>query len=320
MIIKEFFKKNGYLRRFVKKIKIYREFFYDAMDFSDNYEEVAEKKGDYKYRLLLYIHNLEKGMCMEYPRPFGKEKVETIIKIINKATSVEIEQFEYQLAISVLKSWAEFYEEKGWDIGNDMQVYIRNLRNSNIHAGAEKFKNTDAKKGNFEEVIFTRRSVRDFSEKPLEQVDIDFAVKCFIAAPTACNRQMCKIYKIEKNDYKVLLQNKILGIGGFNLNTVNLFVITYDISAFEFYGERNQGYLNVGLVAMNFANGLHARGIGSCFMQWSNDRADDYFIRTNLGIPETERIGVIIGAGYYRDEVLIPKSTRKTKELVCKIL
>ena len=318
--MKEFFKKCVFLRRFVKMLKNYKEFFYDAKDFSNNYEEVAETRGDYKYRLLLFIHNLEKGMCMEKPRPFGKEKVETVIKILKRATREELEQFEYQLAIAVLKSWVQFFEEKGWEIDDDVQNYIVSLCSSNIKAGASKFRNVDVKTGTFEDVIFTRRSVRDFSEKPLDEEDIDFAIRCFIATPTACNRQMCKIYRIKKEKNIDLLQSKILGIGGFNLKTVNLFIVTYDIAAFEFYGERSQGYLNVGLAAMNFANGLHARGIGSCFMQWSNSRMDDYLVRMELGIPESERIGVVIGAGYYRDEVLIPKSTRKPKELIYKIL
>ena len=320
MRLKELLKRNHILRGFVKKIKNYREFIADAKEFSNNYEEVTEKRGDYRYRLLLYIHNLEKGMCRDNPRPFGKEKVEAIINILKCASEEEIKQFEYQLAVSVLKSWRCFYKEKGWDVEISLSDYINNLSESQIRAGYETYFRPGLEGNTFENIIFSRRSVRDFDVAILKQEDIDFAIKCFLAAPTACNRQMCKIYRVENEMHKQLLSEKILGISGFNVNTTNLFLITYDISALEFYGERNQGYVNVGLTAMNFANGLHARGIGSCFMQWSNNTNDDVIVRKRLGIPKCERIGLVVGAGYYKKETNIPCSTRKEIKDVYRIL
>ncbi len=320
MGIKETIKGNQTLRGTVKRIKNYREFLSDAKDFSDYYEEEAEKKGDYRYRLLLYIHNLEKGMCRDNPRPFGIDKVQTIIRILKRAPEEDLEQFEYQLAVAVLKSWLQFYDSKGWEVGETERNFIKNTKEPAIKAGIELLKRNSIRSETFDEVVFTRRSVRDFSGEPLKQNDIDYAINCFIAAPTACNRQMCKIYRVETAEKKNLLVETILGIGGFNLQTTNLFIITYDVAAFEFYGERNQGYLNVGLTAMSFAYGLHARGIGSCFMQWSNNRSDDSLIRKSLGISKSERIGVILGAGYYRSETMIPRSTRRDKESVYSVL
>lgn len=320
MGVKESLKKNSALRSIVKRTKNYYEFLMDAKDFSNNYEEVAEQHGDFRYRLMLYIHNLEKGMCREDPRPFGKEKVERIIQILRNAHENELKQFEYQLAIAILKSWLIFYQGKGWPVDKNTSDYILSLMEPSVCAGTELLKKSSVEKAYASDVLFTRRSVREFTDEPLKQEDIDFAIKCFIAAPTACNRQMCKIYQIENPKYKELLSNTILGFGGFDKKTTTLFLITYDVSAFEFYGERSQGYLNVGLTAMNFANGLHARGIGSCFMQWSNKRADDQHIRKVIGLPASERIGVVLGAGYYKEDTIIPQSTRKKPEMVYSVL
>ena len=77
-------KKNDRLRGIVKKYKNRREFLYDAKDFSEHYEEALEKKGDYRYRLMLIVHSLEKGMCRDDIRPFGREKVETVIEILKQ--------------------------------------------------------------------------------------------------------------------------------------------------------------------------------------------------------------------------------------------
>lgn len=316
MGIKETLKENQALRGAVKRIKNYREFLGDAKDFSEYYEEEAEKNGDFSYRLLLYIHNLEKGMCRENPRPFGKDKVKTIISILQQSSELDLEKFEYKLATAVLRSWLQFYDDKGWKVGEEERAYIVSLKEPDLRAGAELLNINGIRTNTFDDVIFTRRSVRDFTDEPLRQNDIDYAVNCFIAAPTACNRQMCRIYRICNNKHKDLLENTILGIGGFNLETTNLFIITYDVAAFEFYGERNQGYLNVGLTAMSFVYGLHARGIGSCFMQWSNKKSDDTKIRNELNIPKSERIGVILGAGYYKNKTMIPCSTRRNRDSV----
>lgn len=316
MSIKETLKSSDILRRLVKRGKNYYEFLSDAKDFSNNYAEIVEQNGDYRYRLMLLIHNIEKGMCRENPRPFGKDRVKRIIDILKEGRTEKRDLFEYRLARAVLISWRQFYEDKDWEIDKDIRKYIENIEETDLTAGRELLHAPikEISSGLFKDVLFSRRSVRDFEQKPLRKEDIEFALNCFIKAPTACNRQMCKVYKIEDYKKKELMNSTILGVGGFNTNAMTLFIITYDIGAFEFYGERNQSYVNVGLTAMNFANGLHARGIGSCFMQWSNKRSDDLKIRKTLGIPDRERIGLVMGAGYYKDEVFIPCSTRKRRE------
>ena len=325
MTIKEILKQNDGLRRIIRKAKIYLEFLYDAKDFSRNYLEMAEKQGDYKYRLLLLIHNIEKGLSQSNPRPFGKDKVVSLVRILKSYEGREKPIFEYDLACSTLKRWKEFYENKGWSYdGVDAEVitYIDDLNTICNEVGTMLFEKPEGalKSQQFGEVVFSRHSVRVFEDKPISEEDLEFALKCFIEAPTACNRQMCKVYRVESLDVKDLLSNTILGVGGFDIETVTYFVITYDVSAFEFYGERNQGYVNVGLTAMNFANGLHSRGIGSCFLQWSNKRSDDTKVRHSLGLNSSERIGLVLGAGYYKDQSEIPCSRRKPINEIYKVV
>lgn len=71
---------------------------------------------------------------------------------------------------------------------------------------------------------------------------------------------------------------------------------------------------------MNFVNGLHYRGIGSCFMQWANKHTDERFVKTELHIPECEKIAVVIGAGYYKESTIIPCSCRRDIYDILKIV
>lgn len=317
----ETLKKNHTLRQFVKKLKIYREYLCDASDFSAHYLEAAENNGDYRYRLMLLIHNIEKGMCRQNLRPFGKDKVIQMISILKDYPEERKSEFEYILAVDTLKKWMLFYEMKGWSfygVSCEAIEFISSLTGSEQEAGYIDYQKPEFElaTSSFDKIIFSRRSVRDFENKKLSDEDIKYALRCFIEAPTACNRQMCKVYCINNPKLRELLKSIILGVGGFNTDSMTYFLITYDLSAFEFYGERNQGYVNVGLTAMNFANGLHARGIGSCFMQWSNRREDDKRVRTALGLRESERIGLFLGAGYYKPSSVIPVSRRKSIDQV----
>ena len=102
-----------------------------------------------------------------------------------------------------------------------------------------------------------------------------------------------------------------MGLSGFEKDSVNFFVITYDTCSLSFYGERNQGYLNSGLVAMNFVNAMHSKKIGSCFLQWGNTNKEEKSVKNVLEIPQNEKIAVVIGAGYYKSINKIPCSNRK---------
>lgn len=172
----------------------------------------------------------------------------------------------------------------------------------------------------YNEVISTRSSVRDFKVGELRQKDVDFAIDCFIKTPTACNRQMCGILYVKNPDIKKLLDERVIGLPGFNKATTHYFVITYDLQAFAYSGERQQGMLNAGMCTTNFINALHAKGIGSCCLQWSNNPTEDMEMRRALGLLKSEKIAIVIGCGYYKEINQIPCSIRKPKKEIYHVL
>ena len=323
MKIRKQLKANPLLRRFGKKIKIYSEFFHDAVGFSRYYIESAEKKGDYRYSIMLLVHSLEKGMCMAELRPFGLEKVRELMQILRAYK--EKDDFEYQLGISILHSWKRFFEEHDWcdeKAYREVTKFLSTCDTVDVEAGWKIYSfpadGLDAEA--YAKVISSRHSVRDFQDKPLNMQDIDYAVKCFIETPTACNRQMCRLIYVSNPEITALLNKTLIGIPGFNKDTVQFFVISYDLAAFAYSGERQQGLFNAGLCAMNFVNGLHVKGIGSCCLQWSNKNVEDKHVRKALKLKTSERIGVVIGAGYYLDYNAIPCSVRRDKDSVFRII
>ena len=133
-----------------------------------------------------------------------------------------------------------------------------------------------------------------------------------IMSSSACNRQMCKIWHILSKDKIEILKKSLSGLGNFNLdNNIDFFVITFDMNNCLFTSDRNDGRFNAGLIAMNFVNGLHSLGIGSCLLQFGNYLDDEVELKKVIGIPNNERIAIVIGAGYYDEEVKVTYSIRK---------
>ena len=329
MDVKELLKKNDSLRKLIKGIKIRKDFRRDAKDFCSNYMEAKCGVPQLEYNTLLIVHSLEKGLSSKELRPFGKKKVLELIRVMSKFPEnyTQKPNTPYIMGISILKRWKDTFDENAWEqdeVYNKVDDFLSITSHYDIvDVGSFKYTKAEALKYygfDFLDAIKTRHSVREFSKINIKEEDIQYCVKAAIAAPSACNRQMCKVYRIANPQKIAALSDVIMGLGGFEREGVNFFVFTYDIAAFSFYGERNQGYFNTGLFAMNFANALHFKGIGSCFLQWGNTSKEDEIIREKLNIPESERIVVVLAAGYYKDETMSPCSYRKTVDEVYRVL
>lgn len=277
------------------------------------------KKEKLEYDLLFEIHKLEKGFAVKNPRPFGIDKIKRIIFVLKEYEKNNFEtSFAYNLGYSSLKEYLLFFEEQKW---TDQESYkiVKKFMDENhkfeyIPVGAYDLKKKDFINDvniDYMKFVSSRKSIRNFSNKKLEDSVIKSAVEMAIMSPSACNRQMCKIYYIKDVKSKKVIEQYAQGLGLFDLSNANYFVITFDVNANYFIGERNQGWFNAGLMSMNFVNALHSLGIGSCFIQFGNSFKEEKMFKKELNIPDSERIAVIITAGYYDEISRVPYSTRK---------
>ncbi len=163
----------------------------------------------------------------------------------------------------------------------------------------------------YRKFLASRHSVREFSTKKLDEKDLKKAIEAAILSPSACNRQMIKVYYVSDSEKAKKVVGVAQGFGGFEKDTINTIIITCDVNANYFFGERNQGWFNAGLFSINLVNALHSQGIGSCFCQFGNSTKDEEMLKKLLDIPSSERIAVILSGGYYCDECIVPYSPRK---------
>ena len=86
-------------------------------------------------------------------------------------------------------------------------------------------------------------------------------------APSACNRQSCKVYFYKDKNVNEELGIIIAGNTGFDWEVQKYIVVTSDISAFYDPFERNQVYVDGGIFTMALVEALHYYGIASCILQ-----------------------------------------------------
>ena len=318
---KKIIKSLPFAKTAIARLKSNHEYSYDRKFFTKNYSHSSPTKAKIGYNMLLISHSLEKGMSNKNPRHFGVAKVDELIKLIRDYESYGNYEndFDFVNAINVLRNYARFYETKKWTDAKEYKKVSDFLKNyskiKKMNVGSFVLAKKDFEKDatiDYSRFLASRHSVREFSTKRLDEKDLKKAIETAILSPSACNRQMIKVYYVSDSIKSKKVIDAAQGFGGFEKDTINTLVVTFDINANYFIGERNQGWFNAGLFSMNLVNALHSQGIGSCFCQFGNSTKQEEKLKKLLSIPNSERIAVIIATGYYCDRCTIPYSPRKS--------
>ncbi|CDB31697.1 putative uncharacterized protein [Clostridium sp. CAG:575] len=328
MKIKEKIKKNKAILKLVRYIKLIRKYIDDANFFIDTYSFSSEAEEKLLYRMSYIVHSIEKALTNEKLRPFGKDKVTELLNLVidYEKLGYDRNRFAFKLAISALEKYVNIYNENQWkeeEIHTEIKKVIENYKDTpKIDIGSYKIDLSVLEEGkNFDyfKFIKSRHSVRNFSKNKINRKDLEKAIEMAMLTPSACNRQMIKAYYIENFEIKDNITELAMGISCFDKKNVNYLIITFDNAAFQFDGERNQGWFNAGLFTMNLMNAFHSLGIGSCCIEFANEKKDELFLKKLINIGDSEKIAIILAVGYYSDNTVIPYSSRKKIEEILEI-
>lgn len=325
-IKKQLNKMNSLFTEGKKKFtSIEREFLYDKKFYLLN-EMYASKDNEGHgngYNIIFNTHSLEKGMSHFKLRPFGKQKIKVIIDLLKKQLSFENYEklFSFINGINSLREYKKVYEEHKWidnpeykEVSEFLAKYEKIIEQ---RTGAYVMTKEELKIDyniDYNKFIKSRHSTRNYKNMPLKIEDIQKAVNMAKYSASACNRQYIKVHYYPKGKMRQNVIDYSLGKGGLYLEGVNTFIITFDVNGLIGGGERNQGYFNAGLFSTNFVNALHSLGIGTCFIQFANSVEEEEKLKELNEIPSSERIAVILYAGYYDDKSIFCVSPRKDFE------
>lgn len=321
MSLKKKLKSVDSLRQFVKRIKIHREYFYDARFMSSHLLDGGRESSHEQYRIMLRVHSLEKGMAYRNPRSFGASKAIALTRMLETSSVETRKSTAYNMGKSILGAWAKFHaerEDKNEDAYQAVLTFLERDDEPDVdrcEAGIKTISERNPEAWSelpFGEFVASRHSTRRYSATPVDEEVLDEAVQLAMLSPSACNRQMVRLHVIDDPTRKRLLYDTLHGTGGVDFDSCRLGLITYDSRSLEFYGERNQGYLNAGLFAMTLVYALHWKGIGACLLQFGNTSAEERSLMRGLGIPEYERAAVGISFGHLETSDVVPASVRRS--------
>ncbi|GAA6293356.1 hypothetical protein F220043C3_17900 [Enterocloster asparagiformis] len=311
-------------RKISKDYAIYVSYIHDCWEYSKwQYNNPSIKSQNaFEAKILRQTHVIEKGMSLSKPKAkFGVKKALELLDYIDAfcAAGYKIEDStSVQNAIGVLAAYIEFHRERGFKPEEvvcrfykveryaplEKDVFGINIQNINqlyeeIHS-------------EFPTFFTSRHSVRQFSSRPIEIADIKNAVELAMHAPSACNRQSCKVYYYNDLQKNTEIGELIAGNTGFVADVQKYLVITSDMSAYYDAFERNQTYVDGGIFALALIEALHYNGIASCILQNGEYREKNREFKQICGnIPDNEKIILFIAIGYYKDDVVFATSHRK---------
>lgn len=266
------------------------------------------KKDKIDWKILLIAHSLEKGLSISKSRiEFGVEKAcilkELLIKYDNKNTYV------YKEGRNVLYAYIEFRKDNKLDY----ERFLLNDKRVNYNDGGFKIlnkKNVKCNPEDFNKLCLKRHSVRNFSNKYVNISDVRAAVATALFSPSACNRQMIKVYTTNDMNQNGKIAQLIPGNAGFKNENCRYLILTADTKAFDYY-EINQWYLNGGIFVSYLQLAFTSNNIGSCIYQWPKIKTNDIKMRKILNIADNEEILTILAVGYYKENFTVLKAKRK---------
>lgn len=263
-------------------------------------------------RISLRTHVVEKGLTMPDMRfGFGKDNLLDLVRLCNIYKDKYDSGHEiFRQAIGVISEYRDVHAEQHYMLDPKVKDCIDNLlgtvpdvspTHQKEYSSTEYF---EYSKSSFELFSHSRHSLRNFSTTiDISITDIVKAIELAQNAPSSCNRQSSRVHIVAEKTLieKVLaLQN---GNRGFGHLVNKLLILTVDLSCYNGIKERNLGYIDSGIYAMNLLYALHFYEIGACTLNWCDSPEDDVLIRSLLNIPNSETITLIIACGYAPEDI-----------------
>jgi nitroreductase len=166
----------------------------------------------------------------------------------------------------------------------------------------------------FHHVVSTRRSVRAYQPRAVEEDKLDFILRCAVAAPSAGNLQPFEIVVVTRADVREAISSAALNQRFLAQAPVVLVFLHHSARSAADYGARGEKLYTVQDTAIACAYAQLAAtsvGLGSCWVGAFDTNTIATLIGASLGLTPA----AILAVGY-ADEVPTPTPRRPLAEIV----
>lgn len=293
--------------------------YYLALRYSA-YSPFEEKSRRQFYQMIYLAHTIEKGMSLGTPRPgFGKAKIRQLRKIYRDYDS-SFSLFPLQMLLGALCDYMTLHErispEDPWL--DEVREFIQEIEQQcgcEKTGGCRDVRDAYLATTESEEVkqfMSTRFSCRSYEKTIISDDLLRSIVAMAQSAPSQCNRQTIRVHAYQERKKIEELLELQAGANGFVKDVSNLFVVSSELTGWGGPGQRNQPYVDGGLLAMNLMLACLAHGVATCPLNLAILNNKESKIRAAGDIHERERLIVMIAFGIPHQTALrAAKSPRK---------
>ncbi len=271
--------------------------------------------------IVLHSHIIEKGLTMPGRRlGFGEKRVEELMAAVHGyVQGNEIDDARVKWAIQAIKEYEDLHRREGF------KTFDRPGFADALHSFCEEFSEIapssqrrftrDGFYGDIEcafpRFAASRHTVRNYSPDDVPVNEVRKAVALAQTAPSACNRQYCKVYCVsDRRKFPEILELQS-GNRGFGHLANKILVVTADLLDITSAVERNDLFTNGGIFLMNLCYSLHYFKIAHCILNWSKELRVDREMHRLLDIPQNEAIIAVLTCGYVPLEFDVALSQRR---------
>lgn len=147
------------------------------------------------------------------------------------------------------------------------------------------------------EAIRTRRSIRSYLEKAVEQEKLDHVLEAARLAPSGANRQAWKFVIVKDKDLRKKLAGITRGQSFVAGAPVVIAAVATDPSVTTGSGEPAHR-IDIAIAVDHMTLAAHALGLGTCWIGAFDQRGAERL----LGVPDSAEVVVLLALGYAAEE------------------
>lgn len=172
----------------------------------------------------------------------------------------------------------------------------------------------------FLELVQQRRSVRAYTDTPVEKEKIHRCLEAARLAPSACNSQPWHFIVVDDPEVKDRIARETIGpvisFNHFSFQAPVLVVAVLEPSNLTArVGNLRQkiqfNLLDLGIAAEHFCLQATEEGLGTCMMGWFKEDP----VKEILKIPRSKKVALLITLGYAAEEEAPPKKRKNLEDI-----
>lgn len=298
-----------------------RAYAYDELKFRHSSARELDAVKTYEQltaRLIYSTHAVEKGLSnSNFELGRGQDNIRLLVHLIEvyKRRNYDESSIAYVAAISSLREFYSMHENTSHS--SDLKLiyadFLDEILTCESKAGGVDVVKFSGKKDtrsiNFRELVQERSSIRSYSDRPVDLVDIEDALSIAMKTPTVCNRQSIKVRVVRKPEIISQILEVQGGAIGYDTPPA-LLLITANDAAYLGANERNQGFIDGGLFAMSVLYALEYKSLAACALNAALTEEAEKRIRGMMNIPSGEKLITFISVGHFQELSRVCKSFR----------